>query len=129
VQYCFQFNQVLVNKRAFMDSEEFLVDEKIVEQSMQLILYAGEGRSMVLEAVKALLTDHDIAKAKAAVTAAGKEIGKAHDIQTALMAEECGGKPVEKSILLIHAQDHFMNALTVRDMGLIMIQMYESLKK
>ncbi len=28
------------------------MDEKIVDQSMQLILYAGTGRSMVLEAVK-----------------------------------------------------------------------------
>jgi len=105
------------------------MDEKIVEQSMQLILYAGTGRSMVLEAVKKLLEDNDVGKAKAAIIVAGKEIGKAHEIQTALMAAECDGEPVEKSILLIHAQDHFMNALTVRDMGLLMVQMYEKLEK
>lgn len=105
------------------------MDEKIVEQSMQLILYAGTGRSMVLEAVKKLLEDNDVVKAKAAITEAGKEIGKAHEIQTALMAAECDGEQVEKSILLIHAQDHFMNALTVRDMGLLMVQMYEKLEK
>ena len=105
------------------------MDEKIVEQSMQLILYAGTGRSMVLEAVKNLLEDNDAIKAKAAITAAGKEIGKAHEIQTALMTAECDGATVEKSILLIHAQDHFMNALTVRDMGLLMVHMYEKLNK
>jgi len=106
-----------------------MMDEKMVEQSMQLILYAGAGRSMVVEAVQNLLEDDDVVKAREAIAMAGKEIGKAHEIQTALMAAECDGKPVEKSILLIHAQDHFMNALTVRDMGLLMTQMYEKLKK
>ncbi len=45
------------------------------------------------------------------------------------MTAECDGATVEKSILLIHAQDHFMNALTVRDMGLLMVHMYEKLNK
>lgn len=105
------------------------MDEKVVEQSMQLILHSGTGRSMVIEAVRNLLKDGDIAAAKKQVTEAGKEIGEAHDIQTAMMSAECDGQPVEKSILLIHAQDHFMTALAVRDMAQLMIEMYESLKK
>ena len=105
------------------------MDEKVVEQSMQLILHSGTGRSMVIEAVRNLLKDGDVAAAKKKITEAGKEIGEAHDIQTAMMSAECDGQPVEKSILLIHAQDHFMTALAVRDMALLMIEMYESLKK
>ena len=103
------------------------MDEKIVEQSMQLILYAGTGRSMVLEAVKNLLEDNDAVKAKAAITAAGKEIGKAHEIQTALMTAECDGATVEKSILLIHAQDHLMTAITVKDLANELIEVYSRL--
>lgn len=105
------------------------MDEKVVEQSMQLILHSGTGRSMVIEAVRNLLKDGDVAAAKKKITEAGKEIGEAHDIQTAMMSAECDGQPVEKSILLIHAQDHFMTALAVRDMAQLMIEMYESFKK
>lgn len=104
------------------------MDEKIVEQSMQLILHSGTGRSMVIEAVKNLTKDGDIAKARQAIEDAGKEIGAAHDIQTALISAECDGQPVEKSVLLIHAQDHFMTSLAIRDMGNLMVDMYEGLK-
>ena len=106
-----------------------MMDEKTVEQSMQLILHSGTGRSLVIEAIQNLLKDHDVAKARAQIEAGGKEIGEAHDIQTAMMAAECDGQPVEKSILLIHAQDHFMTSLAVRDMAKLMVEMYEDLKK
>lgn len=103
------------------------MDEKVVEQSMQLILHSGTGRSMVIEAVRKLLQDGDAAAAKEKINEAGKEIGEAHDIQTAMMSAECDGQAVEKSILLIHAQDHFMTALAVRDMAQLMVEMYEKL--
>ena len=106
-----------------------MMDEKTVEQSMQLILHSGTGRSAVIEAIQALAQDHDIEKARKAIEAAGQEIGKAHDIQTAMMSAECDGQPVEKSILLIHAQDHFMTSLAVRDMAKLMVDLYEDLKK
>lgn len=40
------------------------MDEKTVEQSMQLILHSGTGRSMVIEAIQNLAKDHDIVKAR-----------------------------------------------------------------
>lgn len=104
------------------------MDEKTVEQSMQPILHSGTGRSMVIEAVRDLLKDGDVAAAKKKIEAGGKEIGEAHDIQTAMMSAECDGQPVEKSILLIHAQDHFMTALTVRDMANLLVEMYAALQ-
>ena len=105
------------------------MDEKTVEQSMQLILHAGNGRSMVIEAVRDLLRTGDVSSARAKIKEAGQEIGEAHDIQTAMISAECDGQPVEKSILLIHAQDHFMTALAVRDMAQLMVDMYETLGK
>lgn len=105
------------------------MDEKTVEQSMQLILHSGTGRSMVIEAVRDMLKTGDVAAAKKKIEEGGKEIGEAHDIQTAMMSAECDGQPVEKSSLLIHAQDHFMTALAVRDMANLMVEMYETLHK
>ncbi len=105
------------------------MDEKVVEQSMQLILHSGTGRSMAIEAVRNLMKDGDSETAKKKISEAGKEIGEAHDIQTAMMSAECDGENVEKSILLIHAQDHFMTALAVRDMAQLMVEMYENLSQ
>lgn len=83
----------------------------------------------VIAAIQNLAKDHDIVKARKQIEEAGKEIGQAHDIQTAMMSAECDGHPVEKSILLIHAQDHFMTSLAVRDMAKLMVDLYEDLKK
>jgi PTS system cellobiose-specific IIA component len=104
------------------------MDEKLIEQSMELILCAGNGKAVAIDAIRNLLKDGDVEKAKQQVKEAGKEIGKAHEIQTSLLQNEMSGEKVEKSILLIHAQDHFMNALTIRDMSSLMIEMYEKLQ-
>lgn len=104
------------------------MDEKTVEQSMQLILHSGTGRSMAIEAVKDLAKTGNMEAAKQKIKDAGQEIGEAHDIQTALITAECNGENIEKSILLIHAQDHFMTALAMRDMAQLMVEMYESLQ-
>lgn len=105
------------------------MDEKVVEQSMEIITYSGNGRAMVINALKDMLATGDVAKAREQVAAGGKEIGEAHMMQTELISAECDGKEVEKSVLLIHAQDHFMTALAVRDMASLMIDMYEKLSQ
>lgn len=102
------------------------MDEKIIEQSMELILHAGTGRSMVIEAIKTLLQDGDVRAARNKIAEAGKEIGEAHDIQTQLISAESDGQNIEKTVLLIHAQDHFMTALALRDISQLMVDMYES---
>ena len=105
------------------------MDEKTVEQSMPLILHSGTGRSMVIEAVREMLKTGDIEAAKKKIEAGGKEIGEAHQMQTDLISAECDGQEIEKSVLLIHAQDHFMTALAVRDMASLMVDMYEKLSQ
>lgn len=44
------------------------------------------------------------------------------------MQDEINGKDVEKSILLIHAQDHFMAADTVILLAKQMMKLYERLE-
>lgn len=102
------------------------MDEKTEQICMELISYAGNGKGIASDAFRALMKD-DIEEAKVKLKEAGEEIGKAHNIQTELMRAELNGKKVEKTILLIHAQDQFMSALTFRDMVKMMIQMYERL--
>jgi PTS system cellobiose-specific IIA component len=105
------------------------MDEKQAEQSMQLILHSGDGRSTIIEGIRQMTKDGDVEKAREAIKKGSEEIGKAHNLQTEMMTAEMNGTPYEKSILLIHAQDHFMTALAVRDMASLMVDMFEALQK
>ena len=47
------------------------MDEKVVEQSMEIITYSGNGRAMVIDALKDMLATGDVAKAREQVAAGG----------------------------------------------------------
>lgn len=47
---------------------------------------------------------------------AAEELSKAHHYQTELIQNEAGGEKTEMTLLMVHAQDHLMNAMTVKDM-------------
>ncbi|WKF85234.1 PTS lactose/cellobiose transporter subunit IIA [Lacticaseibacillus pantheris] len=93
------------------------MDEAQLQKAMKLIAYAGDSRSLSIRAM-AKAEDEQIEEAEQLLTDAKKSLHEAHNIQTAWMSAEMNGEPVEKTILLIHSQDHFMAAdimLTVAD--------------
>ena len=110
-----------------LDALSFVGDEQRMDDCEWNMgkTYVDKMVEMTTPAVK----DGDVAKAREEIAAGGKEIGEAHQMQTDLISAECDGQEVEKSVLLIHAQDHFMTALAVRDIANLMVDMYESLKK
>ncbi|WP_411504610.1 PTS lactose/cellobiose transporter subunit IIA [Brevibacillus centrosporus] len=89
----------------------------------QLILHGGNARSLAMEAI-ALAKNKDIAGAKNALAEAGEELSKAHQNQTAFIQKEVSGEKTELSMLLIHAQDHVMNAMTIKDLASEFVEMY-----
>lgn len=101
--------------------------EELLQDCMALIIHSGEGKGLATEAFQLLMDQNDTQGAKSKLKEAGDVIGLAHEIQTRLMQAEINGEDIEKSILLIHAQDHFMTAVTFRDMVKMMMKMYEKL--
>lgn len=95
---------------------------------MNLIVNGGDARSKAMMAIQSAKTG-DIAKARELMTEASESLDKAHDYQTNLIQNEAAGNKVELSLLMIHAQDHLMNAMTVRDLAQEFIDMYELNKK
>ncbi|HEY8415829.1 MAG TPA: PTS lactose/cellobiose transporter subunit IIA, partial [Thermaerobacter sp.] len=65
--------------------------------------------------------------ARAALQAAGDELARAHQAQTGLIQREAAGDRVEVSLLMVHAQDHLMNAMTVKDLAAEVVDLYERL--
>lgn len=84
--------------------------------AMTIIASAGETRSLCIEALREAREDN-FAKAEELLAQAETAIHDAHKAQMDLLVEEANGEKADISILLIHAQDHFMTSLLALDMA------------
>lgn len=88
-----------------------------------LILSAGESRSCAMEAIRAarLAQWEDAAALLRRSDEAAREC---HNTQTLLTGKDegCGRIPV--SLIMVHAQDHIMNAMLCREMAEEIITLY-----
>ena len=91
---------------------------------MELVVNGGNARSLALEAIDAA-KDKDFAAVEKKMKECEEVLNEAHHFQTKLISEEAGGNKTEWSLLMVHGQDHLMNAMTVRDLALHMIEMYK----
>ena len=97
--------------------------------AFKLILHAGNARTFSMQAIS-LAKLYKFSEAHDKIKEAEIEVNEAHQIQANLIRSEADGEQkVQLNLLLIHAQDHLMNALTVKDLAGEMIEMYEKFKK
>ncbi|PWC19545.1 PTS lactose/cellobiose transporter subunit IIA [Brenneria corticis] len=89
-----------------------VVDENTV---MELIIYAGEARSNAMEALDAA-RKRAWGEADALLAAASAAARKAHQVQTALIGADEGSGKIPITLILVHAQDHLMNAILCREL-------------
>lgn len=82
---------------------------------MELVVNSGNARSTAIEALRAAKVN-DFEQADALLEEADQILLKSHEVQTELIQNELNGKPVAVGLLMVHAQDHLMNAMTVLDL-------------
>jgi len=105
-----------------------LTKEELYNLSFQLILHSGNARSLSMEALyDAKDKNFEIAREK--LKEADAAFVEAHQIQTELITKESGGEAFELPIILVHAQDHLMTAMTVKDLAKEIIDLREELQK
>jgi cellobiose PTS system EIIA component len=80
-----------------------------------IISHAGNAKSLLYEALEEA-ENADFDKAEQQMKQAEEELAKAHQAQTKLIQAELNGTPIEKTLLLIHAQDHLMTAISEKNM-------------
>lgn len=95
--------------------------------SFNIILHAGNARSNAMEAIN-MAKKYNFKAAREMIELADSEFIKAHEVQTELLKKEASGKKHEIPIILIHAQDHLMTALMMKDTANEMIDMYERIE-
>ena len=82
---------------------------------MKLVVNGGNARSIAIEALRAAKAG-DFNKADELMEEADTTLKEAHEIQTEMIQNELNGNKVEVGLLMVHAQDHLMNAMTVMDL-------------
>ncbi|AZR98600.1 TPA: PTS lactose/cellobiose transporter subunit IIA [Streptococcus suis] len=103
-----------------MNSPEYL------EAIMGLIMYGGEAKGYAVQAIQAAKQE-DFQTAEHLLQEANTSLNIAHKSQTGLLAQEAGGQTVEVTLLMVHGQDHLMNALTFIDMAKEVVELYKRL--
>ena len=96
---------------------------------MNLVAHGGEAKSCAMEAIAAARRG-DFGEADRLMSDSADALAAAHDYQSGQISAEMspeGGKPV--SLLMVHGQDHLMNAATTYDLAAQIIglchQLYE----
>lgn len=92
---------------------------------MQLIANGGDARSHAMGSIGLARKGEYEAAEEKLITARGC-ISEAHKVQTSLIQKEAAGEKQPISLLMIHAQDHLMNAMTVVDMATEFIHLYKN---
>src|SRR5699024_8102269 len=98
----------------------------IEEISFKIILHGGNARTLAMEAISHAKKD-EYKDAKQKLEAANEEVNQAHQYQTDLIQGETRGEKTEIRLLLVHAQDHLMNAMTVIDLVKEFVELYEKI--
>lgn len=94
---------------------------------MQLIVNSGEARSKAMEAIGQAKSGN-FPEAEKLLDEANAALTKAHESQTEIIQEEADGNVKNVTLLMAHAQDHLMNAITVIDMACEFTGLYQMLE-
>ncbi|QCX32869.1 PTS lactose/cellobiose transporter subunit IIA [Caloramator sp. E03] len=97
--------------------------ESIEKAAFQIISSAGDALSMMFEALK-LSRNGNFDDAEELIKKSDSLLLEAHKAQTTLIIEESQGNKSEYSILMVHAQDHIMNAMLAKPLISELINLY-----
>ncbi|KAF1677691.1 MULTISPECIES: PTS lactose/cellobiose transporter subunit IIA [Bacillus] len=99
-----------------------LTDEQI---SFQLILHSGNARSCVVQSLRAY-KEGNKEEADALISKADEDLSAAHDIHFQMIQKESGGEAAAFSLLLMHAEDHLMSTLTMKELVKELLDLFET---
>lgn len=103
------------------------MDEKIIEISFNIIAHAGDAKGLAFEAIREAKAG-DIEAARESIKKSKEGMVVAHRFQTELIQGEASGNKTEMSVILVHAQDHLMNAMNFQQLAEEFIDLYERLE-
>lgn len=101
-------------------------EQETLEAAMGLIVNGGNAKSLAFEAIR-LAKKGDITGARAKLKESDESLNDAHNSQTGMLTKEAQGEHTKVTLLVVHSQDHLMNAITFRDLAGEIVDLYEKL--
>ncbi len=101
------------------------VDEETI---VTIIASAGAANGMLQQAYMEAVSGNYEA-VEQLLKEADEALVKVHESQTELIQAEAGGDRVEMSLLMVHAQDHLMNAMLSKQLISNMIEMQKTINE
>lgn len=92
--------------------------------TIEIIAYAGDARTKYIEALNAA-SNKEYDKAKALIQEGNELIAEAHKAQTNMLQMEASGQKIDVGFLTVHAQDHLMTVVLLRDIINNFIELYK----
>lgn len=106
-------------------SELKMIDETTI---INIIVSAGTANSMLQQAYIDMSQGNTEASEEI-LKKANEELIKAHGTQTDLLSAEADGDHAQMSLLMVHAQDHLMNAVLCKQLISNMIEMQKQINE
>ena len=103
-------------------------EQETLMAAMGLIANGGNAKSLAFEAIR-LAKKGNIDGAREKLKESDKSLLEAHNSQTNMLTKEAQGDHMHVTLLVVHSQDHLMNAITFRDLAGEMVDLYEKLYK
>ena len=99
------------------------MSEEIMEQAMNIILFAGDARTYCERALNAI-ADFNFADAKENLALCEQHIIEAHTIHTKIVQREAAGETFDYMMLFAHAQDTLMTIASEIHLTKKLLNMY-----
>ncbi|OON39410.1 PTS lactose/cellobiose transporter subunit IIA [Izhakiella australiensis] len=98
---------------------------ELENEIMELITNSGYARSLVFQAIRCAREDGDFEQAGQLMQQAQEALSSAHEVQTRLIGEDEGSGKIPVHLIMVHAQDHLMNAIMLVELGREIIALHQ----
>lgn len=105
-----------------------ITNEELNNAGMQIILFAGNSRNIITEALNILEEGGDISIVEEKMKKAKEEITKAHKIQTNMIQSTIEDDTLNTTLLFTHAQDTLMTIYSELNITVHLIKMFTILE-
>ena len=94
--------------------------------AFEIIVNSGDARTLVHQSFS-LMREGKFDEAEAQLEEANQNLLQAHRSQTGLLHDYATGKEITMDVIMVHAQDHLMTTMLLREVALEMLALYRKL--
>lgn len=103
-----------------------MTKDDLQEVAFEIILHSGDARTIVHEGLD-LMNKGKFEEAEKKMEDANNKLLEAHKSQTKLLQDYANGDEITMEIIMVHAQDHLMTTMAIREMAIEFLKMYKQI--